>query len=328
MPQPSNRGRLRNDNIDKVFQKLEGGNKPSSGVGQFNWHYPYELTSAEAQHFILFTCYAEGPASFETKIIKQKKGRGGSLADTLSSSFGGGGAAGMVGGILGAGGSNEDKLNSLPQSKSVTRVGAKRNLQPQESIALYMTPQVAYQQKTNWEMDSTQKGSDSWLGGWWDKAVDLASGMGQGLKDMASAGGENNRLAANGEAKNPNKEALFKDMSERSFSFDFTFVPKSEEETEAVYQIIRIFRYNSAPKLQSRRYFDSPGEFEIKFFSGGRENPYLPKLRRLVCTAVDYKYGGSEVFRAFDDGAPAEVTINLSFQEVEQLHKEHISYGF
>jgi hypothetical protein len=317
MPQSTNRGRLRNDNIDQVFQKLEGGNKPSSGVSQFDWHYPYELTSAESQHFILFTCYAEGPASFETKIIKKKKGRGGSLLDTLSSSFGGGGAAGMVGGILGAGGSNEDIVTS-----GETRIGAKRDLQPQESIALYMTPQVAYQQKTDWEMTETQKGG--W-GGWFG---DMLAGLGQGLMDFTEAGGENNRLAANGEAKNPNKEALFKEMSERSFSFDFTFVPKSEEETEAVHQIIRIFRYNAAPKLQSRRYFDSPGEFEIKFFSGGRENPYMPKLRRLVCTSVDHKYGGSEVFRAFDDGAPAEVKMSLSFMEVEQLHKEHISYGF
>jgi hypothetical protein len=317
MPQSTNRGRLRNDNIDKVFQKLEGGNKPASGVGQFDWHYPYELTSAESQHFILFTCYAEGPASFETKIIKKKKGRGGSLADTMSSSFGGGGAAGIVGGILGGGGSNEDIVTS-----GETRMGAKRDLQPQESIALYMTPQVAYQQKIDWEMTETQKGGwGGWLG-------DFLAGFGQGFMDKFTAGGENNRLAANGEAKNPNKETLFKEMSERGFSFDFTFVPKSEEETEAVHQIIRIFRYNSAPKLQSRRYFDSPGEFEIKFFSGGKENPYMPKLRRLVCTSVDYKYGGSEVFRAFDDGAPAEVSMSLSFQEVEQLHKEHITYGF
>ncbi len=317
MPQSTNRGRLRNDNIDKVFQKLEGGNKPASGVGQFDWHYPYELTSAESQHFILFTCYAEGPASFETKIIKKKKGRGGSLADTVSSSFGGGGAAGIVGGILGGGGSNEDIVTS-----GETRMGAKRDLQPQESIALYMTPQVSYQQKIDWEMSETQKGGwGGWLG-------DFLAGFGQGFMDKFTAGGENNRLAANGEAKNPNKETLFKEMSERGFSFDFTFVPKSEEETEAVHQIIRIFRYNSAPKLQSRRYFDSPGEFEIKFFSGGKENPYMPKLRRLVCTSVDYKYGGSEVFRAFDDGAPAEVSMSLSFQEVEQLHKEHITYGF
>ena len=136
------------------------------------------------------------------------------------------------------------------------------------------------------------------------------------------------RLAANGEAKNPNKEALFKEMTERGFSFEFNFVPKSVEETEAVHNIIRIFRYNSAPKLQSRRYFDAPGEFEIKFFTNGRENPYLPKLRRLVCTSVGYTYGDGEVFQAYSDGAPAVIKLSLQFQEVEQLHKEHIQHGF
>jgi hypothetical protein len=176
-------------------------------------------------------------------------------------------------------------------------------------------------------MSETFRGGGG-LMGWLRKAYDWGAGIGQGALDMVSAGGENNRLASNGEAKNPNKEALFKEMTERSFTFDFTFVPKSEEETEAVHQIIRIFRYHSAPKLQSRRYFDSPGEFELKFFSGGKENPYMPKLRRLVCTSVDYKYGGDGVFRAYEDGAPAEVSLSLQLQEVEQLHKEHISYGF
>lgn len=319
MPQSTNKGRLRNDNIDTIFKKLEGGNKPSSGAGQFHWKYPYELTSAESQHFILFTCFAEGPATFETSLIKQTKGRGGSIADTLSSAFGGGGAAGF-GGINNGGGSNEQIVSS-------TRAGAERDLQPQETIALYMTPQVAYQQKVEWEMSETFRGGGG-IGGWLSKLYDFGAGIGQWGLDKLSAGGENNRLASNGEAKNPNKEALFKEMSERSFTFDFTFVPKSQEETEAVHMIIRIFRYHAAPKLQSRRYFDSPGEFELKFFSGGKENPYMPKIRRLVCTSVDYKYGSDGAFRAFDDGAPAQVTMSLTLQEVEQLHKEHIQHGF
>ena len=201
MPDNTNKGRLRNDNIDDVFEKLEGGNKPSSGASKFDWHYPYELTSAESQHFILFTCYAEGPASFETKIIKQSKSRGGSLVDTLSSSFGGGGAAGM-GGVIGSlGGSNEEIV-------ATTRVGAKRDLSPQESIALYMTPQVAYQQKVDYEMTETHRGGVS---GWFGN---LFGGMGDWLSNVTTIGGENNRLAANGEAKNPNKEALFKEMTE------------------------------------------------------------------------------------------------------------------
>lgn len=319
MPNNTNKGRLRNDDTDKVFEKLEGGNKPSSGVNGYDWHYPYELTSAESQHFILFTCYAEGPASFESSLISRTKGRGGSIADTLSSSFGGGGAAGARG-MMGSGQSNEEIVQS-------TRVGAQRDLGPQESIALYMTPEVAYQQKIDYEMQETFRGGGG-VGGWLSKLFDMGASMGQGLLDMVSAGGENNRLAANGEAKNPNKEALFKEMTERGFSFEFTFVPKSVEETEAVHNIIRIFRYHAAPRLQSRRYFDAPGEFEIKFFTDGRENAYLPKLRRLVCTNIDYKYGGGETFQSYSDGAPAQVTLTLSFQEVEQLHKEHVTYGF
>ena len=329
MPNSTNKGRLRNDDVDNIFEKLEGGNKPKSGAGQFDWQYPYELTSAESAHFILFTCFAESPASFETKIIKQRRGRGASIAETASSAFGGGGAAGF-GGRINVGGSNEEMFKKKASEEAVanTRVGDRRDLGPQESIALYMTPEVAYQQKIDYEMTETFRGSSGFFGGYLDRLTDFASGLFTSLGDTLSAGGENNRLAANGEAKNPNKEALFKEMTERGFQFDFTFVPKSAEETEAVHQIIRIFRFNAAPKLQSRRYFDAPGEFEIKFFSNGKENPYMPKLRRLVCTGIDYKYGSGDVFQAYQDGAPSEVSLSLQFQEVEQLHKEHITFGF
>ena len=60
----NNRGRLRNHDVDEIFEKLEGGNSPSSGANQFDMQYPLELTSAESQHFMLITCYAEGAASF------------------------------------------------------------------------------------------------------------------------------------------------------------------------------------------------------------------------------------------------------------------------
>ena len=315
----NNRGRLRNDDVDPIFEKLEGGNRPASGAENFDMQYPLELTSAENQHFMLITCYAEGAASFETTLQKTSS-RGGSLSDTVSSAFGGGGAAG-AGGILGGlGGSQEEIVQS-------TRLGAKRGLAPQESIALYHPAVHRVGAKNDYEMAETQRFAGGGIFGGLGNLFDMGLGLFESGLNLV-VGGEANRLASAGKAKNPNKESLFKETSERSFSFDFIFVPKSQEETFNAHQIIRTLRFHSHPKLLSRRYFEAPSEFEVKFFSGGKENPYIPKCRRMVMTGIDVDYGDGEVFAAYGDGAPAYIKLSFTMQEVEQLHKDHIKHGF
>tara|TARA_Y100001963_G_scaffold160092_1_gene267741 strand:- start:2859 stop:3812 length:954 start_codon:yes stop_codon:yes gene_type:complete len=315
----NNRGRLRNDDVDEIFEKLEGGNSPSSGANQFDMQYPLELTSAESQHFMLITCYAEGAASFETTLQKTSS-RGGNIADTVSSAFGGGGAAGLGGILGGLGGSQEEIVQT-------TRVGKKRGLEPQESIALYHPAVHRVGAKNEYEMAETQRFAGGGMFGWLGNLVDAGLGLFEGGMNLV-VGGEANRLASAGKAKNPNKEALFKETSERSYSFDFIFVPKSHDETYNVHQIVRTLRYHAHPKLLSRRYFEAPSEFEVKFFSGGKENQYIPRCRRMVMTAIDVDYGDGDAFAAYDDGAPAYIKLSISMQEVEQLHKDHIKHGF
>jgi len=150
----------------------------------------------------------------------------------------------------------------------------------------------------------------------------------QGLADMLSPGGKDNRLLSEGKAKNPNKEMAFKDIDERSFTFEYTFVPKTPKETDAVYNILRTLRYHAHPELASETMYNVPAEFEIQFFTNGRENPWMPRLRRLVCKKIDVTYGDETGLATFEDGAPAYITTTMDFTEVEPLHKEHIKAGF
>ena len=53
-----------------------------------------------------------------------------------------------------------------------------------------------------------------------------------------------------GVADNPYMEVLFDAMSLRTFTYNFKFAPKSEEETEEVQNIIRVFRFHMTPELR------------------------------------------------------------------------------
>ena len=53
-----------------------------------------------------------------------------------------------------------------------------------------------------------------------------------------------------GVAVNPRNEAFYNSPNQRTFSFDFDFWPRNEDEARAVEDIIAIFKYNSAPGFQ------------------------------------------------------------------------------
>jgi hypothetical protein len=70
-----------------------------------------------------------------------------------------------------------------------------------------------------------------------------------------------------------------------------------------------------------------PSEFEIVYYYQGKENRFINKISTCVMTDMDVKYGG-EYFSSFKNGAPAEISMTLSFRELELLTKERIVKGY
>ena len=137
-----------------------------------------------------------------------------------------------------------------------------------------------------------------------------------------------------GQADNPYMEVLFDAMNLRTFTYNFTFSPKSREETEDVQKIIALFRFHMSPELkgENNRFLTLPSEFDIHYMyqdqSGhASENDYYNKIATCVCTACETNYTPDGV-KSFEGGAPTKITMNLSFQETELLTKERVAEGF
>lgn len=132
---------------------------------------------------------------------------------------------------------------------------------------------------------------------------------------------------------NPMSLHLFKEVNRRSFSFAYTFLPRSREEMETCHEIVGLLKFFAHPKRSegSGRFLDYPAEFGISFLTAdGRENAYMPKILKCSLESVKVKYGEETSFSTFRTdqygAAPTKMTMELSFSELEILTRDRLSW--
>ena len=137
-----------------------------------------------------------------------------------------------------------------------------------------------------------------------------------------------------GQADNPFVEVFFNTMNVRTFTYNFNFAPRNEDETIEIQEIIQLFRFHMAPELQGQnsRYLTLPSEFDIHYMykandGNSYENDYYNRISTCVLENVSTNYTPNGV-KSFADGAPTQITMSLSFRETETLTKEKINQGY
>jgi hypothetical protein len=128
---------------------------------------------------------------------------------------------------------------------------------------------------------------------------------------------------------NPFRETLFESVDYRSFSFRYRFFPKNSSESKKIRDIIKVFKVHMHPEITAEKlFYIYPSEFDIQYFYKDKENDYLHKFTRCALTDMAVDYGG-EQFSTFQDGAPVEVGLTLTFTELENLTSQSIDkYGY
>jgi len=132
--------------------------------------------------------------------------------------------------------------------------------------------------------------------------------------------------------ENPYKEQLFRSMGFRQFQFTYRFAPESEAEFEDVKNIIQTFAIHMHPEQDDSGYFFIyPSEFVIAYYYKEKENENIRKIAQSALINMDVSYGGQEGFTTFLSnvgGKPTEITLTLTFQELELLTNKRAKQGF
>ena len=158
--------------------------------------------------------------------------------------------------------------------------------------------------------------------------------LGEFVTDVDSESIKGLANKAFGQATNPYMEVLFENVGMRSFSYNFVFSPRNEDETADVQKIIKMFRFHMLPELRgsNSRFMTLPSTFDIHYMyqllgDKAVENSFYTKIATCVLTdcAVDYTPEG---VKSFASGAPTQIKMDLTFMETEMLTKEHIDQGY
>ena len=126
-------------------------------------------------------------------------------------------------------------------------------------------------------------------------------------------------LLEQGIAINNQTTLTFEGSAIRTFSFSFILVAQSEEEAEIARTIENTFRKYMYAKKEGEFAIKYPPVFRIKFLSGDGINPNLPRLFDSYLTGLTASYNtqGGNMFHK--NGAPSDISLELSFQEMQQL---------
>ena len=142
-----------------------------------------------------------------------------------------------------------------------------------------------------------------------------------GLGQFAGTGGA--QQAIFGSAVNRNlAEVIFTGLEYRTFSFEYSFMPKSKKEAVEVDEIINMLTYYALPnrKQTSAQTFDIPAEFTMRYMYYDKTNHYIHPALTLALESIDITYGGSKfaTFRGDNRGAqPVKTDVTLTFRELE-----------
>jgi len=138
-------------------------------------------------------------------------------------------------------------------------------------------------------------------------------------------------------APNPRKQLLFREPISRKFEFSFNLSPRNEEESERAYQIIKRFKKYAYPTLNKTyaqgAFYNFPAEFEIEYQTVNEsgevvENDWINRIGRCALREINVDYASSGSFSTFKNGAPTNMLLSMTFEEMSLLDSNLVEQGY
>ena len=195
---------------------------------------------------------------------------------------------------------------------------------------------------------------------------DMADTLGGSLLKQAIAGasrGIGTQILADdislsqGVAINPFLGVSYKSPSLRTIEYSFPMQPKNRKEVEDCLAIIHAFKWHSSPEyagnaankaakaakeagvedtgmieefegIIDKAILKYPDFFFMESYMGVEKNETIPRFGPAVCTNVSTNYSPQGLWRTFESGAPVNMLLSLSFQEMEIVTRERLKEGY
>ena len=135
--------------------------------------------------------------------------------------------------------------------------------------------------------------------------------------------------------QNDKKDMLFRQVENRTFQFEYLFMPKNPEESYDIANIIYMLKYFAHPEMiegYDQYLFIYPAEFDIEYvYKQGKtetNNIWLNKISSCVLESINITYSPGGSYQSLAMGEPCVTAMTLRFREIESLHRDRIAKGY
>ena len=77
-------------------------------------------------------------------------------------------------------------------------------------------------------------------------------------------------------------------------------------------------------KSKTEMFLKSPHVFKLKYYMGGREHPFLNKIKTCALQNFTAQYAPDGSYMTYDDGSMTSYTINMTFGELNPIYEDDI----
>ena len=131
--------------------------------------------------------------------------------------------------------------------------------------------------------------------------------------DLAIAG---QRGAFSGIITNPHLTVLFSGVELRGFQYNWTFSPRSAQESRDLNQILNYVRKAALPSYAFGKLgLNYPKEVQVDFIGNGIEK-FVFGTKRTVITDIAINYAAEGHPSFYKDGAPTSISLQITLKEV------------
>lgn len=160
------------------------------------------------------------------------------------------------------------------------------------------------------------------------KMATMVAEQGTSIGTIIGAGGSSvvsdERQRNFGKASNPHDYMAYQSTAMRTFTYTFTFLPDSSDESNEVTRIIKEFRSAAHAKRDTPTLVDVPSHVIVTHHGAGD----MIQLPPLVIESVNVTYNPNNSSFFMENNNPVEVAMSVTLREIVPIYMQDVEAGY
>lgn len=133
---------------------------------------------------------------------------------------------------------------------------------------------------------------------------------------------------ATGKIMNPNELLRYQNTALRSFSFNWTILPDSEDESKQAAGLIKFFRKSAHANRTSATLVTVPDHVVTSFHGGGNREVGMIQLPPCYIESVNVTYNPNNSSFFKQNNAPVEIGLAVTLKEIVPIYADDVERGY